>query len=908
MDCLSDDGVVDYLEDRVGAAEVTEIAAHLDGCGPCRSLVVTLARSGLARPAALTGDATATPIPQLLHEGSLLGRYRVLDLLGAGGMGVVYSAEDTELNRRVALKLLHAGTVDPRGVLLREAQALARVSHPNVVTVFEVGTFEDRVFVAMELVAGWTLREWLGSAKRAFSDVLAACLQAGRGVAAAHDAGLVHRDLKPDNILIGDDGRVRVTDFGLALGAGGTGDKMIAGTLAYMAPEQRARGETDARSDQYAFCVVMREALGASAPGWVAKVLARGLAGNPADRFPSMHALLTALERAPIRRRRFLLAAGVASAALAVWALQTPPCGEPADLYPPQRAAALRATFVATGKPFAAAAFAEVDRVLTAWLAHWNASTVDSCEATHVRHVQSGELMDLRNECLRRSLAQTQALVALFEKADAKLVERAGTAVHGLPELSLCDDGAALRAGPKQPADRKLRDALAPLQTRLALVAAQRMAGKYKDALAELDLLIADARATQHMPLIAEALYWRGDVRDLAGQPTEGRADLNEAIRVAEGAGDDLLKGKAWVRLVYAENNPARLADGKQAVAMAEATLRRIGGGGSLAVSLASARANLDLIEGNNDAAITHVRQAISLQDALGEPKGPRMSSVLVQLGNVLVATGDYHGAHAAFLRACDLDEKMNGRDHPRVAGCSNSLSASFSQLGEFEQARMYGARAVELRAAHLGPEHLMTYSAWCNLGEAQRGLGRHLEALASFATALKAEATHGVDNVVVASAENGIGMTLLAMGKLTEAEPHLLRSLSLNEKLYGKDHVELAWLTADLADLKLRQGKPVEALAFAQSSLEVRKAKLDANHPELARSLQMWGEAQLALGKPELARGPLERAVAICIDRRLAPQQLAESQAALARTLAAFRPASSPHGAKSPASRRPMP
>jgi serine/threonine protein kinase len=200
----------------------------------------------------------------------------VLDRIGAGGMGVVYAAYDPELDRRVALKLLRPdrfGSDADRLRLLREAQALARLADPHVVSVYDTGTFGDRVFVAVELVEGETLRQWLGglrAAPRSWREVLARFLPAGRGLAAAHAAGLVHRDFKPENVLLGRDGRVRVADFGLAEAAPEPGGKLAAlpaewglvlGTPAYMAPEQLRGIAVDARSDQFSFCVALFEAL-----------------------------------------------------------------------------------------------------------------------------------------------------------------------------------------------------------------------------------------------------------------------------------------------------------------------------------------------------------------------------------------------------------------------------------------------------------------------------------------------------------------------------------------------------------------------------------------------------------------------------------------------------------------------
>ncbi len=156
----------------------------------------------------------------------ILGRYVVTEKLGGGGMGVVYAAHDPELNRKIAIKLMlppvlsnPASASEGRARLLREAQAMARLSHPNVIAVHDVGTFGEQVFIAMEYVEGTTLGEWLSAKKRSWREIVSTFAQAGRGLAAAHEAGIVHRDFKPDNVLVGNDGRVRVLDFGLARAA-----------------------------------------------------------------------------------------------------------------------------------------------------------------------------------------------------------------------------------------------------------------------------------------------------------------------------------------------------------------------------------------------------------------------------------------------------------------------------------------------------------------------------------------------------------------------------------------------------------------------------------------------------------------------------------------------------------------
>ena len=286
--------------------------------------------------------------PRPLPRGATLGRYVVLEYLGAGGMGVVYSAYDFGLDRKVSLKLVRGDRRDKgerQARLLREAQAMARLTHPNVVAVHDVGTFEDQVFIAMEFMGGGTLKQWLRRGPRPWGEVLDAFLQAGQGLAAAHRAGLVHRDFKPDNVLLGNDGRPRVTDFGLAVHASPSEEAeprhellppgrppSPSGTAGYMAPEQRQGFPPDPRADQYSFCVALHEGLFGERPARddggparlaadprvprrLIQVLRRGLAEEPADRFPTLDALLEELEHGRHPARRSLAVAGALATA-----------------------------------------------------------------------------------------------------------------------------------------------------------------------------------------------------------------------------------------------------------------------------------------------------------------------------------------------------------------------------------------------------------------------------------------------------------------------------------------------------------------------------------------------------------------------------------------------------------------
>ena len=240
MACPTPDDVLDYLSGRAGEA-AEGYREHLDGCSPCRDLFLSLVRSSLG-PAGAPREAG--PLP------SQLGRYRLLDLRGAGAMGVVFRAHDPELDRTVALKLLRHGEGTEAAARLRaEAQSLARVSHPNVVHVYDAGGASGCAFLVMEFVEGGSLRERLRHGRLPWAELRPLFLEAAQGLEAIHAAGLVHRDFKPENVLIGLDGRARVTDFGLAqagLGQPGPQDadpgaspRTLTGTPAYMAPEQR---------------------------------------------------------------------------------------------------------------------------------------------------------------------------------------------------------------------------------------------------------------------------------------------------------------------------------------------------------------------------------------------------------------------------------------------------------------------------------------------------------------------------------------------------------------------------------------------------------------------------------------------------------------------------------------------
>jgi len=368
---LDDNAASEFVSGTLPPSAVGKVEGHLAGCRDCRALVAALAAdSGDDSNAATFPHERVSPsqvgeLPRkTLSIGDRVGRYLVLSAIGAGGMGVVFAAYDPQLDRKIALKLLRSGLAvsskDARTRLRREAQAIAQLSHPNVVSVYDVGTTDDGdLYIAMEFVEGDTLTTWLRKYPRTWREIIDVFLQAARGLWSAHGVGLLHRDFKPDNVLVGGDGRVRVTDFGLArsvlapdevaqakpemtaLNIALTATGTVLGTPRYMPPEQMTGPDLDARSDQFSFCVALYEALygmhplrdgtsvsmlehgdkarpppeGLRIPAAIGRAVLRGLEGDRAKRFASMGALIDQLvpppRRAPVRYAGFAIAAVV---------------------------------------------------------------------------------------------------------------------------------------------------------------------------------------------------------------------------------------------------------------------------------------------------------------------------------------------------------------------------------------------------------------------------------------------------------------------------------------------------------------------------------------------------------------------------------------------------------------------
>jgi len=488
--CLGTETLVDFVEGRADDAIRARIEHHASHCEHCRSVLSSLARGSSTTNVMPVGTPTRPSDPALeLAADMTVGRYIIQRALGAGGMGVVYAARDPELDRVVAVKVLRGdGGPGMQERLRREAKAMAQVAHPNVVAVYDVGAIGERIFIAMEYIDGVTLTRWL-TTPRPQHEILDAYRDAGRGLAIAHAAGIVHRDFKPENVLVGKDGRVRVVDFGLARTSGTEPASMfrsagttpisadaptevadltqtgaMVGTPYYMAPELYDGAAGDARSDQFSLCVALftslygqrpfdgdtietlaanlragriNEPASSRVPRRIRTAIRRGLSVDPAARFASIDELLVELEP-PSKLRVVIPVAALAAIAVGVGVWMLSPSADAPDqrctgavaafapVWNPARRAAIDKTFGASHLPYAPFAAHEVDAALDRYAEGWIAAHTDACRASQIRGEQTEAMLDRRMLCLARRKQETTALVDALAAADDAVVGRRG--------------------------------------------------------------------------------------------------------------------------------------------------------------------------------------------------------------------------------------------------------------------------------------------------------------------------------------------------------------------------------------------------------------------------------------------------------------------------------------------------
>ncbi len=863
-----------------------------------------------------TGDTGA------LTRGEIVGRYVVLSYLGHGGMSVVYAAYDPELDRKVALKLLKAQHDGPR--LQREAQALAQLSHPNVVPIYDVGVHERRVWLAMEFIAGRTLTDWLGAQRRQWHEILSVFIGAGRGLYHAHLAGLIHRDFKPDNVMLTVGGDPKVTDFGLAhaerpvrsdlptvlaelrgtqaLATPLTQAGALLGTPRYMAPEQWKGEVTDARTDQFSFCVSLWSALYGEmpfpgttipalalavtlgsitgvrkhrdVPSWLCDVLLRGLQVERSARYPAMKDLLLALELGHSRalRRRIqvgvLAAAVVAAASVGLYsyrhAQHVTACERTGDeafaLWNPEQRSALQSALVAGNPRVGDSVYAKIAPRIDQWAQLWSTARTRACLAAEVEGSWSGDLYVRATTCLEERRAEMQGLLAAFSGAPAERALDAIRAFHVIQnQPGLCTDTGFLADRPAPPEDPDEYAEVKRLRGELMHIKGLVIAGDaaVTPSLA-LDLLSA-AEKTGYGPLQIEARSLLGRLQFDALEYEQAEANLIRAYADAGAISADELAAAAAVSLVWAVGNvcmfqackpddaPARLHEAVLWSHSARMFLRRIGPAGK-----------------------------------------PYEVSLLQTMGLIYAQSGAHDQAQASYERALEIVAEAFEGDHPHTANILTDLALLYMHRGELTLARGTGERALEIQERMLGAEHPDVAMASTNLALVQSMLGDHEAALRLHRRALT------VQENALGPEDHRIVMTLMNLanecsvtGRYAESRMLYGRALALQETDPGAAPGDVAGLLSSFAAVQQRSGMFAEARVLLDRALAILEQTSGANHPDVAIALMGIANGHFAAGRPQDAVGVLERAASI-VDDHEDRQSRFDVYFALARALIA--------------------
>lgn len=871
----------------------------------------------------------------------LAGRYTVLDVLGQGGMGVVLAAYDARLDRRVALKLVRGqlgGSQPFQDRLLREAQAMARLNHPHVVHVYDAGTLEDGpLFIAMEYVEGQTLRQWLAQQPRSWREVLEAYLAAGRGLAAAHAAGLIHRDFKPDNVLVGNDGRARVTDFGLARAGPaakaqapvppppgspefpGTG---IAGTPRYMAPEILQGTSADVRTDLFAFCVSLYEGLyrqlpfaedgsplplrpttdaGAAGspqsevPAWVARTVRAGLSIDPAARPASMEALLAALEDDPAVKRRARLRAvalacvGVGLVALAAWGWtrqQGPGCAHMdkklAGIWDASIKEKVKQGLVGTGVSYAAISSERVAAALDAYASGWVKLRTEVCEAGQQEAANPRSLAVLQEYCLERRRSELAALTELLSRnPDPPLVSRAVQAAQSLPPLAYCADARALLAAVPPPEAPEIRTQAERLQQQVDRLHAMLETGKFREGLAESDGVLHQAEALGYAPLHARALYTVAALQEMVGDYTGAEQRVRQAILAAARGKDLVQEAQAWTLLGFVVGaREHRLQEAEVLEPAVEAATEIADDDLVRALALNNLAVTRELAGKYEEARVKH-ESALALREKALGPEHPLVARSLNNLSGVLEQLGRDDEARAQLERGAAILEKALGPENPEVAISLGNLAFVLQNLGRYDEARAKYERALAAQEKVLGPEHPNVANVLLDFGNALEETGHYEEAKARYERALAVwRKIAGPDDPAQVGALINLSSVLERLSRVREARAMCERALVLQEAELGPDHPELADTLVILARVLMSQKKYDEAGRRLERALAIQEKALGSRSPHLTHSLMGLGDLLLTRHQPDKAATPLERALALARVKDRADVQLSLARA----------------------------
>lgn len=776
-----------------GEARVA-VEGHVAGCESCQArleaIVAPTCTSGESGPASAASGFSA-----VLPTGAVLDRFLVIGLAGSGGMGTVYSAWDARLERRVALKVVRQrglGTdADGPARALGEAKAMAQLTHPNVVTVHDAFVHDSQLIIAMEYVEGATLRQWLEAAPRSRDERLRVLLEAGRGLEAAHRYGVLHRDFKPENVLVGADGRARVSDFGLARvtpdGEAGITATSQAGTRGYIAPEVTALKAYDHRADQFAFAVTAWEVLAgekppgrsSALPARLRRALAKGLEVDPTNRHGSMEAVLRVLEQARAKRELAGVAV-IAAMGLALlgaggwlWRERQAPCLEGRVLaeraWGADRQAALARAVKTMPSPNAATKWSALASAFDLQLREWNSEWESTCRSFWSSRGQTRRAADANLQCQLRRYRMFDASTeqwatkppdflalgaeALLEvESFAPCDKDANAAAMVLPE----DDAAASRFLARRVELERLTVIFpgAPLAERLSHRA--RLEKLYEQAVTEGDAF-SSAESASLLTQIAhdegvtpQALLW-------------GNRTVAQSLRI----NDYAMAVRAIGVLINALSEREQYDEANRLAVVAEAMLERIGNPPEVEWEYLLARASSLRRQKQADSAVVALERARAFVVKRWGERSMRAAMAENNLGSALIDKGDLTGAVEALSRALSIREEHVGPNDGRLLAVLNNLAMAESELNRDAEALAHANRGLAIldgiSKAHPRRGYFLRAKGWAELE-----LGQLEEARATFTEALALASEHGPREVPFL--ETALARTELKLGNLGAA------------------------------------------------------------------------------------------------------------------------------------------
>ncbi|MEM7152441.1 MAG: tetratricopeptide repeat protein [Myxococcota bacterium] len=859
------------------------------------------------------------------QEGDRVGRYVILGTLGAGGMGVVYSAYDPQLDRKIALKVLHphrdpAGT-EGRQRLVREAQAMAKLAHPNVAAVHDVGEHEREIFVAMEFIKGQTLRDWLKAEPRDPQRILEVFIEAGRGLWAAHQAQLLHRDFKPENVMVGAEGRVWVLDFGLVRpleggealpersakdGDGAIGDPTattqtrlgaIMGTPAYMSPEQLQGTPLDARSDQFSFCVALYEALyekrpfiGASyeelvlnviagdiseaprrssVPGWLRRVLLVGLRPERERRHASMLALLDALQADPSRRRRrWLLAGGAVALAAGLWGARAWTLNR-ARLECATQSAAIDADWdddarqrveqalLSHDMPFASESWNRVRDGIDDYVQEWKDTRLSTCEAQRVDHQLDAKRGAAATSCLTERRAALQSLISVLSEAELEVVIESDTSVYSLPAVDTCTDDAFLSAW-RAPTGSQQERAIA---LREEAVRAEMMwrAGQIPAARVRIDAALADAQALGDTVSIARLETAQGAILVRQGDYQAGVDAYRRGYFSWGELGDTReLRGLAMVIASVEANLLQRPEIASDWLAHAGMHATRTEGPAlEDTAGYHRAKALIAIARGDYEQAKGHADTALQLAVTKFGPDHPRIGTHRSAVITVQQKQGHYETALEWSERELERVRRVRGPEHPSVARALTNVATLLASLGKLDRGLDAAREAVALCQRSLGPEHPWTLAARQSLASVLSKQGNRQEAI----EILELVVAIDPDDTTNSSTLGGL---LVSQGHHERASKLLQATYDRIVERHGASHPSLLPVLINLGAAHRGRDDDEQGAWAYNEAIRVGRATLPSRHPTLSFPIHNLGKIEYERKRLSSARALFEDALAI--------------------------------------------